>query len=67
MEPLDRVAREAGFGDTERMRRSFVRIHGQTPQAIRLASRWACNPPTDTERGVRPKSAGPGRAAPPGN
>jgi transcriptional regulator GlxA family with amidase domain len=32
------VAVEAGFGDRERMRRSFVRTFGQTPQAIRNAS-----------------------------
>jgi transcriptional regulator GlxA family with amidase domain len=36
--PIETVAIEAGFGDRERMRRSFVRSFGQTPQAIRNAS-----------------------------
>jgi transcriptional regulator GlxA family with amidase domain len=36
--PIEMVAVEAGFGDRERMRRSFVRTFGQTPQAIRNAS-----------------------------
>jgi len=37
--PIESVANEAGFGDRERMRRSFVRAFGQTPQAIRNAAR----------------------------
>jgi len=36
--PLEEIARETGFGDRERMRRSFLRTFGQTPQAIRNAS-----------------------------
>jgi transcriptional regulator GlxA family with amidase domain len=36
--PVEEIAREAGFGDRERMRRSFLRTFGQTPQAIRNAS-----------------------------
>src|SRR5882724_7733756 len=36
--PIEIVARETGFGDRERMRRSFVRAFGQTPQAIRNAA-----------------------------
>jgi transcriptional regulator GlxA family with amidase domain len=36
--PVEEIAREAGFGDRERMRRSFLRTYGQTPQAIRNAS-----------------------------
>src|SRR5260221_361261 len=36
---LESVANETGFGDRERMRRSFVRAFGQTPQAIRNAAR----------------------------
>jgi transcriptional regulator GlxA family with amidase domain len=36
--PIETVALEAGFGDRERMRRSFTRAFGQTPQAIRNAS-----------------------------
>jgi transcriptional regulator GlxA family with amidase domain len=37
--PVGEIARETGFGDWERMRRSFRRTFGQTPQAIRNASR----------------------------
>ena len=36
--PVEGIAQEAGFGDRERIRRSFVRTFGQTPQAIRNAS-----------------------------
>ena len=36
--PVEEIARESGFGDRERMRRSFLRTYGQTPQAIRNAS-----------------------------
>src|SRR5262249_31500590 len=32
--PVEVVAREAGFGDRERMRQSFIRSFGQPPQAI---------------------------------
>lgn len=34
-ESMDQVARNSGFGDTERMRRAFVRAYGQAPQALR--------------------------------
>jgi transcriptional regulator GlxA family with amidase domain len=33
--PIEVVARETGFGDQERMRRAFVRVLGQSPQALR--------------------------------
>jgi transcriptional regulator GlxA family with amidase domain len=36
--PVEEIARETGFGDRERMRRSFLRTFGQTPQAIRNVS-----------------------------
>jgi transcriptional regulator GlxA family with amidase domain len=36
--PVEEIARETGFGDRERMRRSFLRTFGQTPQAVRNAS-----------------------------
>ncbi len=36
--PIEEIARETGFGDRERMRRSFLRSYGQTPQSIRNAS-----------------------------
>ena len=38
---IDVVARQAGFGDPERMRRAFVRAFGQPPQALRRAARTA--------------------------
>jgi transcriptional regulator GlxA family with amidase domain len=38
-EPMDQVARTTGFGDTERMRRAFVRAFGQPPQALRRRAR----------------------------
>jgi transcriptional regulator GlxA family with amidase domain len=36
--PVETIARANGFGDRERMRRSFLRAFGQTPQAVRNAS-----------------------------
>ena len=33
--PVDVVASETGFADRERMRRAFIRVLGQPPQAIR--------------------------------
>ncbi|HEY4371753.1 MAG TPA: GlxA family transcriptional regulator [Burkholderiales bacterium] len=38
-ESLEAVARATGFGDPERMRRAFIRVFGQPPQAIRRAGR----------------------------
>jgi transcriptional regulator GlxA family with amidase domain len=38
-EPIERVATLAGFGDAERMRRAFIRVFGQPPQALRRAAR----------------------------
>ena len=35
---LEEIARATGFGDRERMRRSFLRAFGQTAQDIRNAS-----------------------------
>jgi transcriptional regulator GlxA family with amidase domain len=37
--PVGEIARATGFGDRERMRRSFRRTFGLTPQAIRNGSR----------------------------
>lgn len=37
--PIDVIARQAGFGDPERMRRAFVRAFGQPPQVLRRAAR----------------------------
>jgi transcriptional regulator GlxA family with amidase domain len=39
IEPVERVASAAGFGDTERMRRAFIRAFGHSPQALRRAAR----------------------------
>jgi transcriptional regulator GlxA family with amidase domain len=36
--PVEEIAQATGFGDRERMRRSFLRNFGQTPQAMRNAS-----------------------------
>ena len=36
--PIEEIARETGFGDRERMRRSFIRTFGFTPQALRNAA-----------------------------
>ena len=36
--PIDAIADETGFGDSERMRRAFLRAYGQPPQALRRAA-----------------------------
>jgi transcriptional regulator GlxA family with amidase domain len=33
--PVEEIAKEAGFGNRERMRRAFARVHGEVPQSIR--------------------------------
>ena len=38
-EPIEIVARDVGFGDVERMRRAFVKLYGQAPQAMRRSAR----------------------------
>ncbi len=40
-EPIEIIAREVGFGDAEKMRRSFVRLYGQSPQSLRRLARGA--------------------------
>jgi transcriptional regulator GlxA family with amidase domain len=40
-ESIEEIARAVGFGDMERMRRAFVRIYGQPPQALRRLTRIA--------------------------
>lgn len=37
--PIDTVARQTGFSDRDHMRRAFVRVFGQPPQALRRVSR----------------------------
>lgn len=39
--PIESIAREAGFGDAERMRRSFVQFFGLSPQSLRMRARAA--------------------------
>lgn len=46
---IDSVARRAGFTDTERMRRTFLRVYGQPPQALRRMARQG-RPRVDTVR-----------------
>ena len=36
--PIEEIARETGFGDRERMRRSFLRTFGESPRALRNAA-----------------------------
>jgi transcriptional regulator GlxA family with amidase domain len=38
-QPIEGVAARTGFGDPERMRRAFVRVFGQPPQALRRSAR----------------------------
>jgi len=38
-ESIEQVADAVGFGDAERMRRAFVRVFGQPPQALRRLAR----------------------------
>jgi len=38
-EPIELIARGAGFADPERMRRAFLRVFGQPPQALRRVAR----------------------------
>ena len=38
-EPIEIIARDVGFGDAERMRRSFMRLFGQSPQTLRRLAR----------------------------
>jgi transcriptional regulator GlxA family with amidase domain len=38
-EPIELIARGVGFADPERMRRAFLRVFGQPPQALRRVAR----------------------------
>ena len=38
-EPLEVIGRAVGFADPERMRQSFIRVFGHSPQAMRRAAR----------------------------
>lgn len=39
LEPIELIARGVGFADPERMRRAFLRVFGQPPQALRRVAR----------------------------
>ena len=39
--PIEEVARQTGFGESERMRRAFLRAFGRPPQAVRRDARMA--------------------------
>lgn len=39
LEPIEQIALAAGFGDAEKMRRSFLRLFGHSPQALRRIAR----------------------------
>jgi transcriptional regulator GlxA family with amidase domain len=53
-EPLEVIARSVGFTDPERMRRAFIRVYGQPPQAIRRLTRQGVAPITPAMRIWRP-------------
>ena len=38
-ESIERIAESVGFGDAERMRRTFLRVFGHPPQSVRRTSR----------------------------
>ncbi len=38
-EPVEEIARRVGFRDPDRMRRAFLRVFGQPPQALRRAAK----------------------------
>jgi transcriptional regulator GlxA family with amidase domain len=45
--PIEVVARQTGFGESERMRRAFLRAFGRPPQAVRRDARIAVERGTD--------------------
>jgi transcriptional regulator GlxA family with amidase domain len=47
-EPVEQIARDVGFGDAERLRRTCLRLFGQPPQALRRVARAAGQPPAST-------------------
>ncbi|NWE48670.1 GlxA family transcriptional regulator [Pseudomonas gingeri] len=42
--PIEAIARQTGFGDSERMRRAFVRAFGEPPRAMRRNARQVDKP-----------------------
>ncbi|MDR3516440.1 MAG: GlxA family transcriptional regulator [Azospirillaceae bacterium] len=49
-EPIESTARAVGFSDPERMRRAFLRLYGQPPQAVKRDARTASQNVTATMR-----------------
>ncbi|WP_246685128.1 GlxA family transcriptional regulator [Methylobacterium sp. WL69] len=49
-EPIELIARMVGFVDAERMRRAFINVHGQPPQAIRRLHRSNARSPGSPTR-----------------
>ena len=45
--PIERIARENGFADPDRMRRAFIRVFGEPPQAIRRKAQMRRSPRPD--------------------
>ena len=54
--PIEVVAPETGFGDQERMRRAFVRVLGQSPQAVRRTATAERIEPVSQRRGGAARS-----------
>jgi AraC-like DNA-binding protein len=52
--PIETIARQTGFADGERMRRAFVRVFGQPPQAMRRQVRRDAQPARDVPTGSLP-------------
>ncbi len=61
--PVAAVAREAGYGDPETMRRAFVKVLGRSPRALRTASKSGIGPESGRSRQAAPPAqlAGPQR------
>ena len=49
--PIEQVAAQTGFGDSERMRRAFIRAFGEPPQALRREARGGAASPARRESG----------------
>ncbi len=57
-DPIEAVARHVGFSDPERMRRAFLRLFGQPPQAIRRLARRSSLQNIQTSAVTRPGRVG---------
>ena len=59
--PVAAVAREAGYGDPETMRRAFVRVLGRSPRALRTAAATGAGAGRVPEVPAPPQPSGPQR------